>query len=205
MSGEDRRPAHGLRERKKQKTKVTIQRIALGLFREQGYENTTIDQIAEAAEVSRPSVFRYFPTKADIVFDDIFDARLLQAYHSQPTNLNPVAALRLAIRTIYRAASLEELEFERQREALLRQAPELRTAISVFSMRALPILSAAIAERAKLSIEDLRVRTLAGAVIGVIISIWTTVRYDDNVNIMSFFLEQLDVGLKYLETDFPEL
>jgi AcrR family transcriptional regulator len=60
----------GLRERKKQKTRDTIIKIALELFAEHGYEQTTISQIADAAEVSRRTVFAYFPTKEDIFFFD---------------------------------------------------------------------------------------------------------------------------------------
>jgi transcriptional regulator GlxA family with amidase domain len=53
----------GLRERKKTKTRAAIREHALRLFREQGYEATTVEQIAEAAEVSHSTFFRYFPTK----------------------------------------------------------------------------------------------------------------------------------------------
>ncbi len=59
----------GLRERKKAKTRDTIVRVALGLFAEQGYGQTTIAQIAEGADVSPRTVSTYFPAKEDIVFD----------------------------------------------------------------------------------------------------------------------------------------
>ena len=60
----------GLRERKKQATRVAIRDAAMHLFAEQGFAGTTIDQIAEAADVSRATVFSYFPTKEEIVFGD---------------------------------------------------------------------------------------------------------------------------------------
>jgi len=60
----------GLRERKKLATRTAIHDGAMRLFAEQGYAGTTIDQIAEAADVSRATVFTYFPAKEDIVWGD---------------------------------------------------------------------------------------------------------------------------------------
>ena len=60
----------GLRERKKAATRKAIHAGAIRLFGEQGFAGTTIDQIAEAADVSRATVFHYFPTKESIVFGD---------------------------------------------------------------------------------------------------------------------------------------
>ena len=60
----------GLRERKKAATRKAIHDGAIRLFGEQGFAGTTIDQIAEAADVSRATVFHYFPTKESIVFGD---------------------------------------------------------------------------------------------------------------------------------------
>lgn len=63
-------PLAGLRERKKQLTRATIARVALDLFHEQGFHDTTIAQIAEAANVSPRTVSAYFPAKEDLVFPD---------------------------------------------------------------------------------------------------------------------------------------
>ena len=72
----------GLRERKRQRTRETIARVALELFERQGFQETTIPQIAEAADVSPRTVSAYFPHKEDLAFPDAdadfdaFDARL---------------------------------------------------------------------------------------------------------------------------------
>lgn len=60
----------GLRERKKRATRLAIRDAAMRLFAQQGFAATTIDQIADASNVSRATVFSYFPTKEDIVFGD---------------------------------------------------------------------------------------------------------------------------------------
>ncbi|WP_367124122.1 TetR/AcrR family transcriptional regulator [Streptomyces phytohabitans] len=59
----------GLRERKKQQTRRLISDIATGLFLERGFDEVTIAEIAEAADVSVATVYNYFPAKEDLFFD----------------------------------------------------------------------------------------------------------------------------------------
>src|SRR5882762_4800011 len=86
----------GLRERKKQKTRDTIIKVALGLFAERGYEQTTIAEIADAAEVSPRTIFAYFPSKEDILFCDLPESqeRLAQALRERPEGATALDALR---------------------------------------------------------------------------------------------------------------
>jgi AcrR family transcriptional regulator len=89
-------PSPGLRERKKQKTRDTIIKVALELFAEHGYEQTTIAEIADAAEVSPRTIFAYFPSKEDIVFCQLPEAheRLAQALRERPDGATALDALR---------------------------------------------------------------------------------------------------------------
>jgi AcrR family transcriptional regulator len=81
---------HGLRERKKADTHDTIRAAAADLFLAHGFDGTTMEAVADAANVSVRTVFRYFPTKEDLVFgdaeEDLVDLRqLLDARpHDEP-------------------------------------------------------------------------------------------------------------------------
>jgi AcrR family transcriptional regulator len=113
----------GLRERKKQKTRDTIIRVALELFAERGYEQTTIAEIAEAAEVSPRTIFAYFPSKEDIVFCDFpaIQERLAQALRERPEGATALDALRDFI-----AASMSPDRNELVRKRILASDETLR-------------------------------------------------------------------------------
>src|SRR5262249_61363539 len=86
----------GLRERKKQETRDTIARVAVRLFAEQGYEHTTLAEIADAANVSKRTIFAYFESKEDILFCDEpdFFQQLKQTLEQRPAGATTVDALR---------------------------------------------------------------------------------------------------------------
>lgn len=87
-----------LRERKKARTRDALIESAMELFREQGFDHTTVDQIVEPVEVSRRTFFRYFPTKEAVAFshhaDHIALFRELLAEHRDDGR--PMVALRAA-------------------------------------------------------------------------------------------------------------
>jgi len=86
-----------LQERKRRVTRDHIERVALQLFAQRGYEGTTIEDIAEAAGISGRTFFRYFPAKEDVVFADHPDqlARFAEALRTDESDDSPpVRALR---------------------------------------------------------------------------------------------------------------
>jgi AcrR family transcriptional regulator len=71
----------GLREMKKAQTRQIIAETAADLFRRRGFDDVTVDEIAQGAQVSKKTVFNYFPTKEDLVFNraDTREAHLMAA------------------------------------------------------------------------------------------------------------------------------
>lgn len=86
----------GLRERKKQATRELISSVATGLFIQRGFEEVTVAEIAEAAGVSKMTVFNYFPRKEDLFLDRHADrlAELISVVRSRPTGVSAASALR---------------------------------------------------------------------------------------------------------------
>lgn len=161
----------GLRERKKAKTKAAIRESALTLFEEQGYTSTTVEQIAEAAEVSPSTFFRYFPTKEDVILTDDYDPLIVEAIRSQPPGTGPVDALLNGMRTVFLALSPQEWEIERRRQRLYNAVPDLRARAMQQTLEALDMLAAVLAELAGKPPDDLTSRVVAGAMIGVVLAI----------------------------------
>ena len=195
MSAVREQPSPGLRERKKAKTRAAIQAAALHLFERQGYQATTVDQIAEMAEVSQSTFFRYFPSKEDVVLHDRYDPLLLAAFRAQPPELSPIAALRRTLRSVLGGLPAEELERERQRAMLVVSVPELRARALDDLTASLQPFNEAVAERTGRPVDDSAVRALTGAVLGVSISAMVTASQDPSAD----WIELMDTGLAHLE------
>lgn len=93
----------GLRELKKQRTRDALLRAALELFTTQGYEHTTVDEIADAVEVSQRTFFRYFANKEEVAFavQDIVESHFVDALRARPAEEGPFDAMRNAVRSAW--------------------------------------------------------------------------------------------------------
>ena len=188
----------GLRERKKARTRAAIREHAMRLFQEQGYPATTIEQIADAAEVSPSTFFRYFPTKEDVVLADDLDPELFQVLRAQPEQLSLLAAVGAAIHEIYHRLTPQQWQQEQNRHALIFSVPELRAAMIDEFARTSGELTAAIADRLGRPPEDFEVQVFTGALLGALVAVTYT-----GVSVTpQDYLDRLDAALAQLERGF---
>lgn len=155
--------AAGLRERKKLKTRRLIAATALRLFAEQGYDSTTVAEIAAAAEVSERTAFTYFPAKEDLLFSDHADfglgLRLALAERSKGT---PV----LDVLRSYMVESLSRFDAQAQlRWLIVSQDEHLRNRERARQAELGGVIAAAIAEDLGELPDDLRPQLVTAAVI----------------------------------------
>lgn len=141
------------------------------LFEQQGYATTTVEQIAEAAEVSPSTFFRYFPAKEDVVITDDWDPLIADVIRSQPPETSTVDALLAGIRTVILTATPEDMAAERRRQQLFQDVPELRVRYMQQLTAAIDMFAGVLAERAGMDTPDLAQRAVAGALIGVAMAV----------------------------------
>jgi AcrR family transcriptional regulator len=162
----------GLRERKKIKTRETIRREAFRLIQENGFGATTVEQIAEAAEVSPSTFFRYFPTKESVLLADDLDPVILTALEEQPPDLSPSQAVRRAYQAAMANLSEEQREVEDARQRLMFSVPELKAAMYDEYYRTITTFAEAVARRIGRDSGDFELRVFAGALTGAIMAVY---------------------------------
>ncbi len=183
-------PAMGLRERKKRRTRETIVRTALDLFARQGFDRTTLAQIADAAEVAPSTLHAYFRTKDDIVFE-LHDATRA----SMRTRITERAATETVIdamsawfsEVLPRIAAADSLGTLRQRAAIIQSDNALaagrRLRFALLEDDLAPAFAAEVGE----SPDDLRVRLLASLAVNGLQTVWSWWLKQQNT-------EQVDAG-----------
>ena len=204
MPGASQDRPDGLRERKKARTRAAIREHALRLFRENGYQRTTVEQIAAAAEVSPSTFFRYFPTKEDLVLRDDMDTRMIEAFERQPSDLSPLSAVRAAVREMFGSYTQADLDTLGETTALTLTVPEVRARAMDEFARTIGVIAEALAKRSGRPADDLAVRTAAGAIIGVMMSLtmpWEG--WSSHLQTFEDVFQQIDQALALLEAGLP--
>ncbi|MET8447304.1 TetR family transcriptional regulator [Streptomyces sp. NPDC005209] len=160
------RPRPGLRERKKIKTREAIRTATYELIEEQGYDATTIDQIAERAEVSPSTVFRYFPTKEDIVLTDEYDPLIMEELRGRPAEEPWTESVRYVMRRAVQLGVDEDATVSRLRTRLMVEVPAVRSRMMESMSVTGRMLCQAVAERTGRDPDSLEVRVYAMSLIG---------------------------------------
>lgn len=157
----------GLRETKKERTRELLLSAALDLIAQQGFEQTTIMEIADAVQVSSRTVLRYFPTKEDVVVawvDDEFGV-LLEKLVAWPADATPYGAMAGAMRAAVVSYEARN-DFFLMIEKAIAASPAMRARKVALGSVLVTELSAVLAKRMKLCAEaDLLPDLIAGTVV----------------------------------------
>lgn len=168
--GADRRP--GLRERKKARTRLAIREATYALVRERGYDATTVEQIAERAEVSPSTVLRYFPTKEDIVLTDGYGPLVEQLLERRPADEPVAESMRWALRRAT-ALTLGRPDLDREETAfrvrLMTEVPAVRARLTESMSATGRLMCRALAGRTGQGVGDLEVRVYARGLVGALL------------------------------------
>ncbi|GAP45608.1 TetR/AcrR family transcriptional regulator [Streptomyces azureus] len=193
------RPPLGLRERKKIKTRQAIRAATYALIEEQGYDATTIEQIADRAEVSPSTVFRYFPAKEDIVITDEWDPVILAELRARPEDESWAGVLRHVMRKALDLSLAEEPEVTRLRTRLAVEVPAVRARMMESMAATGRLLREALAERSGLDPDSLEVRVFAMSVMGGLMEVshyWAETGHRDDIrDLVDRALDVLEHGL----------
>ena len=159
----------GLRERKKQRTREAIVDAALRLFDERGFGETTIADIAEAADIAPRTFFGYFPSKEDVVFADFpadFDA-LAERLRGRDEDETAIDALRAFIAEVLEQAELAD-ERELCRKRIIKQSEALDAHRRALMGRMEDMLAEAVARDFGNRPGDLRPPMIASAAVAAL-------------------------------------
>lgn len=191
-------PTLGRRERKKAETRTRIQYAALDLFEKHGFTETSIEHITELADVSTTTFFRYFRTKDETVAHNGFTPVFLQALRGQPDDLDPLDAIRSALKSAGESITPEIWNHERRRQLYVLSEPDLRGP-SVGAIKTLfDELATLIATHAGREPTDSDVTAFTGAVLGV----FGSAVLNDNLTVDKY-LATLDHALDFLAGGMP--
>jgi AcrR family transcriptional regulator len=161
----------GLRERKKLRTRQLIADTARRMFVERGFDAVPVSAVARAAEVSEATVFNYFPTKEDLVFQgmEAFEDELLAAVRARAAGESITAAFfRFALepRGLLAAENKEAGNYLADIAKMIAASPALQSRRREILARYTASLAALIAEDTGAGPDDLRPSVVAHALLG---------------------------------------
>jgi AcrR family transcriptional regulator len=190
----------GLRERKKQKTRWAIQEHALRLFAQQGYDATTVDQIAAAAEISPSTFFRYFKTKEDVVIEDQYDPIMVELLAAAPAEGSPIEAMRFVLHQAFDGMGDAERQKIFERIRLVMSVPALRARTFENFTGTSRLIAESVARRVGRDAGEFDIQVFAGACLGAwVAALLEWAEHDgeeDIVELLDRALAMLESGLR---------
>ncbi len=199
-------PRLGLRERKKQQTRDRIAREALQLFAERGYDETTLADIAYAADVAPRTIFAYFDSKEDIVLckELTFLDTLKRKLDERPPGTTTVDALRDFLSTIEPPDEQAKL-----RKQILQDNPSLQMGMHAHLGQLEPMLAESIATDLGAEPDDIRPLLIAASMTAAFTAVRDRfheaesadepINHEDGMAILDEVLEFLRGGLEALQ------
>lgn len=198
----------GLRERKKQQTREKIARVALELFAERGYDETTLADIAEAADVSPRTIFAYYQSKEDILFceETTFIDRLKQKLEERPPGTTTIDAIREFF------ASIEPPdEHAKLRKEVIHATPALEMGMRGRESQLEPMLVQSITRDLGAGPDDMRPLLIAASMTAAFMSVrdrlfaaesgGQPVSHEQGLEILDQVLEFTRAGVEALQRD----
>ena len=159
----------GLRERKKQQTRLSIAETARRLFAERGFDSVTVAEVAREADVSIGTVFNYFPTKEDLFYSgmEAFEARLIEAVRDRPAGESVLAAFRrVVLDGIPRLATDEAVDLISTATRIVGSSRSLQAREREIVVRYTEELAGLLAEGAGRPTGDVEAAAVAAALMG---------------------------------------
>lgn len=198
-----------LREKKKRQTRSALLSEAHQLFAAQGYEATTIEEICDAAGISKRTFFRYFPSKEDLVFPNHEErlARFLAFLERAPDDLPAFDTLRLATEIFARDYMENRGHFIAQ-QRIIETSPALMAREHQIDVAWEAVMATWFARKLGRGEEPsvpLSAKVIAGAAIGVIRATmrhWTSRGGEDDLAELGMSaIEKLERGFRHVYPD----
>lgn len=157
-----------LRERKRLAAMKRAQQVALDLFDEHGYEQVTVEQVAEAAELSPSSIYRHFGTKEQLILWDEYDPRIIERFDEELAEHDPVEAVHLAIRSVFTEVFARDEPLIRRRTRYVFEEPAVQATVALQTQQLEQLIAALLAAHTGRPDDDVEVQVVAGALIGAL-------------------------------------
>ncbi len=150
------------RTSRKAKTFHRIQEEAMRLFLAQGYDATTVEEIAAAAGVSHMTVFRHFPTKEALVLTDEYDPLIADAIRKGPPTESALDSVEHAIIEVLGRVLDADVDLLLQRTGLIWSTPSLQAGVWTNWLETQQVIASALADRGEMANDPLSIRIGAG-------------------------------------------